>query len=64
MCPIVGINNHWNTVMFSCAFIADEKVESFEWVLSNFKKVMNDKSPTSIFIYQNAAMSKAIENVC
>ena len=62
--PIVGINNHWNIVMFGCAFIVDEKVESFEWVLSNFKKVMNDKSPTSIFIYQNAAMSKAIENVC
>ena len=26
--PIVGINNH-ATLMFGCAFIADEKVESF-----------------------------------
>ena len=47
--PIAGINNHWNTIMSGCAFIADEKVVSFEWVLSNFKKVMNDKSPASIF---------------
>ena len=62
-CPIVGTNNHWNNVMFVCAFTGDEKVESFEWVLSNFKKVMNDKSPTSIFTYQDAKMSKAIKNV-
>ncbi|XP_057547361.1 protein FAR1-RELATED SEQUENCE 5-like [Amaranthus tricolor] len=46
--PIIGINIHWNTVMFGCAFIVDEKVESFKWVLSYFKK--------------DAAMSKAIEN--
>ena len=50
--------------MFGCAFIAEEKVESFEWVLSNFKKVINDKTPTSIFTDQDAAMSKVIENVC
>ena len=31
--PLVGINNHWKTVMFGCSFIAEEKVESFEWVL-------------------------------
>ena len=61
--PIFKINNHWNSVMFSCAFKANEKVESFEWVLSNFKKVINDKSPRSIFTDQDAAMLKAIENV-
>ena len=61
--PIVGINNHWNIVMFGYAFIADEKVESFYWVLPNFKKVMNDKSPTLIFTDQDDAMSKAIKNV-
>ena len=40
--PIIGINIHWNTVMFGCAFIVDEKVESFKWVLSYFKKVIKD----------------------
>ena len=64
---IIGIKNYWNTVMFGqfgCAFIADEKAESFEWILFNFIKVMNDKSPTSIFTDQDNAMTKAIENVC
>jgi MULE transposase-like protein/FAR1 DNA-binding domain-containing protein len=61
--PIVGINNHWNTVMFGCAFLADEKVESFEWVLQKFKKVMSEKSPISIFTDQDAAIAKAIEKV-
>ena len=61
--PLVGINNHWKTVMFGCSFIAKEKVESFEWVLGQFKKVMNNKSPISIFTNQDFAMSKAIEKV-
>ena len=60
---IMGIINHWKIVMFGCAFIADEKVESFEWVLGQFKKVMNNKSPMSIFTDQDFAMSKAIEKV-
>ena len=38
--PLVGINNHWNTTMFGCAFKADEKVESFVWVLEQFKEAM------------------------
>ena len=61
--PLVGINNHRKTVMFGCSFIAEEKVESFEWVLRQFKKVMNNKSPISIFTDQDFAMSKAIEKV-
>ena len=31
--PLVRTNNHWNTIMFGCAFIADEKVELFVRVL-------------------------------
>ena len=62
--PIVGINNHWKTVMFGCAFIADEKVESFEWVLRQLRKAMINKPPKSIFTDQDFAMSRAIENVC
>ncbi|XP_021774061.1 protein FAR1-RELATED SEQUENCE 5-like [Chenopodium quinoa] len=27
--PTVGINNHWKNCMFGCAFIGDEKIESF-----------------------------------
>ena len=34
--PILGINNYQSTIMFGCAFIADEKVDSFELVLGQF----------------------------
>ncbi|XP_021721468.1 protein FAR1-RELATED SEQUENCE 5-like [Chenopodium quinoa] len=59
--PIVGINNHWQTVMFGCAFIADEKIATFEWVLSTFKKSMVGSQPATIFTNQDLAMEKAIE---
>jgi len=61
--PIVGINNHWRNVMFACAFIADEKIESFEWVLTNLKKAMLNKCPQTIFTDQDHAITKAIEKV-
>ncbi|XP_021864131.1 protein FAR1-RELATED SEQUENCE 5-like [Spinacia oleracea] len=61
--PIVGINNHWKNCMFGCAFIGDEKIESFVWLLQTFKKSMGGKSPISVFIDQDAAMSNAINQV-
>ena len=54
---LVGINNHLKTVIFGCSFIAKEKVESFECVIGQFKKVMNNKSPISICTDQDFAMS-------
>ncbi|XP_021742871.1 protein FAR1-RELATED SEQUENCE 5-like [Chenopodium quinoa] len=62
--PIVGLNNHWLNVMFGCAFIANEKKETFEWVLDTFKKSMGGSEPASIFTDQDLAMSKAIEKIC
>ncbi|XP_056688482.1 protein FAR1-RELATED SEQUENCE 5-like [Spinacia oleracea] len=61
--PIVGINNHWNNCMFGCAFIGDEKIESFVWLLQTFKKSMGGKSPISIFTDQYAAMNNVINQV-
>ncbi|XP_010686164.3 protein FAR1-RELATED SEQUENCE 5-like [Beta vulgaris subsp. vulgaris] len=61
--PIVGINNHWQNVMFGCAFIANETQETFEWVLNTFKKSMGGLDPISIFTDQDLAMSKAIQKV-
>ncbi|XP_021727627.1 protein FAR-RED IMPAIRED RESPONSE 1-like [Chenopodium quinoa] len=51
-------------VMFGCDFIADEKIKTFEWLLSTFKKSMGRSEPASIFTDQDMAMSKAIEKTC
>ncbi|XP_056695317.1 protein FAR-RED IMPAIRED RESPONSE 1-like [Spinacia oleracea] len=61
--PIVGINNHWNNCMFGCAFIGDEKIESFVWLLQTFKKSMGGKSQISIFTDQDATMNNATSQV-
>ena len=41
----VGFNNHWKNTMFACAFMGDETVESFVWLLNIFKKSMGGKCP-------------------
>ncbi|XP_021756200.1 protein FAR1-RELATED SEQUENCE 5-like [Chenopodium quinoa] len=61
--PFVGIDNHWKNCMFACAFIGNEKTESFVWLLETFKKSMENRIPTSIFTDQDQAMATAIEQV-
>ncbi|XP_073130235.1 protein FAR1-RELATED SEQUENCE 5-like [Henckelia pumila] len=61
--PFVGVNHHWKNVMFGCAFLADEKVESFQWLFEVFKKSMAGKCPVSLFTDQDQAISNAIEKV-
>ncbi|XP_021768879.1 protein FAR1-RELATED SEQUENCE 5-like [Chenopodium quinoa] len=58
--PFVGINNHWKTTMFGSAYITDEKIDTFVWLISIFKKSMCGIEPKSIFIDQDLAMSNAI----
>ncbi|XP_057775333.1 protein FAR1-RELATED SEQUENCE 5-like [Salvia miltiorrhiza] len=61
--PFVGLNNHKNNVMFGCAFLSNEKIDTFVWLFETFKKYMGGKSPISLFTDQDLAMSKAIEKV-
>ncbi|XP_074265281.1 protein FAR1-RELATED SEQUENCE 5-like [Silene latifolia] len=60
----VGINNHWSNVMFGCAFLSDEKEESFKWLFNVFNEAMGDDlHPVSIFTDQDKAMTNALEAV-
>ncbi|XP_073133452.1 protein FAR1-RELATED SEQUENCE 5-like [Henckelia pumila] len=61
--PFVGINHHWKHVTFGCAFLSDEKVESFQWLFEVFKKSIGGKCPVSLFTDQDQAISNAIEKV-
>ncbi|KAI5338542.1 hypothetical protein L3X38_017813 [Prunus dulcis] len=62
--PLLGVNNHRQTVLFGCAFLTSETTDSFVWLLEEFKKVMSDEPPKMIITDQDAAMSKAIAKVC
>ncbi|KAE8699620.1 hypothetical protein F3Y22_tig00110576pilonHSYRG00052 [Hibiscus syriacus] len=61
--PIVGVNHHHNTIVFSTAIIADETSQSFEWVLQNFLEAMMNKSPISVVTDGDKAMQRAIKSV-
>ncbi|XP_074278715.1 protein FAR1-RELATED SEQUENCE 5-like [Silene latifolia] len=60
----VGINNHWSNVMFGCAFLSNEREESFEWLFNIFNEFMGDDvRPILIFTDQDQAIANAIETV-
>ncbi|XP_039119362.1 protein FAR1-RELATED SEQUENCE 5-like [Dioscorea cayenensis subsp. rotundata] len=58
--PLLGINNHGQTIVFGASLLYQENVESFVWLFQTFVRVMNGKHPSTILTDQSAAMAKAI----
>ncbi|BFG31405.1 hypothetical protein CerSpe_176790 [Prunus speciosa] len=58
--PLLGVNNHRQTILFACAFLTSETTESFVWLFEQFKKAMPCGAPKMIITDQDAAMAKAI----
>ena len=61
--PFVGINHHWENVLFGCAFLIDEITQSFIWLIETFLIAMGARQPKFIFIDQDQAMANAINIV-
>ena len=61
--PFVGINHHWNNVLFGCAFLTDETTDSFIWLFETFFTAMRGRQPKSIFADQDQAMANAIKAI-
>ncbi|XP_055961244.1 protein FAR1-RELATED SEQUENCE 5-like [Mercurialis annua] len=61
--PFVGVNHHWKNVIFGCAFLSDERDETFEWLFNTFLESMGNRAPKTIFTDQDKAMEKAIGKV-
>jgi hypothetical protein len=61
--PIVGINNHMQSIMLGCALIPDEKKETFRWVFETWMDAMGQEHPTCIMTDQDAAMAGAIDDI-
>ena len=61
--PFVGVNHHWQNVIFGYAFLLDETVVSFKWLFKSFLDSMGNLSPITIFTDQDQAMSNVIEEV-
>ncbi|KAF1864616.1 hypothetical protein Lal_00039247 [Lupinus albus] len=61
--PFVGVNHHWQNVMFGCALLADETAVSFTWLFKAFLESMGNQQPKRIFTHQDASMAKAIREL-
>ncbi|XP_020107897.1 protein FAR1-RELATED SEQUENCE 5-like [Ananas comosus] len=62
LAPLLGVNNHKQTVIFGAALLCDETTESFIWLFQTFLSCMCGKEPITIFTDQSAAMAKAISS--
>ncbi|XP_021767376.1 protein FAR1-RELATED SEQUENCE 5-like isoform X1 [Chenopodium quinoa] len=60
-CNFVGVNHNGQTILFGCALVRRETVETFEWVYSNWLRCMNNKTPVAILTDQDPAMRKALK---
>ncbi|KAJ1264841.1 hypothetical protein BS78_08G033000 [Paspalum vaginatum] len=59
----IGVNHHWQNVIFGCAFLMNESSTSYGWLFKSFLESMGGRPPKTIFTDQNEFISKAIEDV-
>jgi hypothetical protein len=58
--PFTGVNHHMQSVFFGCAFIVNEKIESYEWLFRNFLSAMEGKTLRFIITDEHASMKSTI----
>jgi hypothetical protein len=59
----IGVNHHMQSVLFGAAFIANEKIESYEWLFQTFLLAMGGKAPRLIITDEDASMKSAIRTI-
>ncbi|CAA0830788.1 Protein FAR1-RELATED SEQUENCE 5 [Striga hermonthica] len=60
---LVGLNNHRQVVIFGAAFLYNDSVDSFKWLLRTFIEGMSGKKPKFILSDQDATVVQAIHAV-
>ncbi|CAL5009501.1 unnamed protein product [Urochloa decumbens] len=57
----VGVNHHFQSVIFGGVLVTTEKIADFHWAFSEFVDIMGGKAPATILTDQCAAMAAAIK---
>jgi hypothetical protein len=58
--PIVGVDNHTQSILLGCALLLDQMTKSFVWVFRTLKEAMSELEPKNIMTDQDKAMNFAI----
>ena len=58
--PFTGVNHHLQSVFLGAAFLADEKIKSYVWLLKTFLKAMGGVAPHLITTDEDVSMKVAI----
>ncbi|XP_074574037.1 protein FAR1-RELATED SEQUENCE 5-like [Curcuma longa] len=61
--PFVGVNHHYQSILFGGALLEDEKEETFVWLFTQFLRCMFNKVPISIITDQDGAICNAVKRV-
>jgi hypothetical protein len=46
--PFVGVNNHFQTIIFGCAMVREETEDAFKWLFRTFLRAVGNKHPVGI----------------
>ncbi|XP_019184831.1 PREDICTED: protein FAR1-RELATED SEQUENCE 5-like [Ipomoea nil] len=61
--PFTGVNHHHQSILFGCALLWDETVETFVWLLNTWLGAMDGCHPKTIITDQDTAITTAIAKV-
>ncbi|GLT59106.1 hypothetical protein SLA2020_319450 [Shorea laevis] len=61
--PFTGVNHHGQSVLFGCAFLADEQEETFVWLFERWLFCMGGKAPGAIITDHDPIIINAIQRV-
>ncbi|XP_007224311.2 protein FAR1-RELATED SEQUENCE 5 [Prunus persica] len=61
--PIIGLNNHGQTILFGCGLLDGESTDACEWLFKVFLQANEGKEPKTIFTDQAQSIAAAIIEV-
>jgi hypothetical protein len=61
--PFTGVNHHIQSVLFGAVFLANEKIESYEWLFQTLLLAMGGKAPRLIIIDEDASIKSTIRTI-
>ncbi|XP_027184019.1 protein FAR-RED IMPAIRED RESPONSE 1-like [Coffea eugenioides] len=60
---LCGVNNHYSTCIFACAFIVREGDEGYDWIISTFLEAMHGRKSIAVVTDGDKSIRKYIKKL-